>query len=239
MDTKFWGPPGWKLLHSITFAYTPTQKECVRRLFESLPYVLPCKYCRASLQEYMEEDPVDDALTSKVTLSKWLWRIHNKVNDKLRGQGLLNTPNPTYESIKGLYTSESFEGWDFLFSVAENHPYCRISRQSIPMKECPEFVPLHTSLSQKNRWNVLTCEERMGKYKTFWRNLEESLPEGWRGCKINMDAVDKRLDLLRDLWRVKCCMDKEGTFDGMCKKLADHRSGCSKNKHGKTCRKKR
>ena len=58
MDTKFWGPPGWRLLHLITFAYSPKQKESVKRLFETIAYVLPCKFCRASFQEYIDEDQI-------------------------------------------------------------------------------------------------------------------------------------------------------------------------------------
>jgi hypothetical protein len=251
MDTKFWGPSGWRLLHLITFAYTPKKKDDVRRLFESLAYVLPCKFCRASFQEYIDEDPVEPALRSKATLSKWLWRIHNRVNEKLRGQGLLHGEDPSYESVRDIYEERlkeagEFEGWDFLFSVAENHPYCRLARQSLPMKECPTVVPLHSTLRQKNKWNVLSCDERMAKYKVFWHSLEGSLPFeewrlGWKSCKINYDLLDKRVDLLKELWRFRCCMREEldETFDGMCKKLANHRSGCSKNPHAKTCRKKR
>ena len=53
MDTRFWGPDGWKLLHSITENY-PTvpdkkNKDLYRKFFLSLPYVLPCVYCRKSL----------------------------------------------------------------------------------------------------------------------------------------------------------------------------------------------
>ena len=57
-------------------------KEEMGRVFNALPYVLPCKFCRCSLTEYMDEDPVEPALKSRASLSKWLWRIHNKVNDK-------------------------------------------------------------------------------------------------------------------------------------------------------------
>jgi len=249
MDTKFWGPPGWRLLHLITFAYSPKQKESVKRLFETIAYVLPCKFCRASFQEYIDEDPVEPALRSKVTLSKWLWRIHNRVNDKLRGQRLLDTPNPSYESIRNIYEKRlEYVGemeWDFLFSIAENHPRCRVARHSVRMKDCPDIVPLHATLAQKNRWNVLTCDERMVKYKIFWRSIEDSLPfeewrRGWKGCKMNYDAVEGRVELLKELWRFRCCMSKpDDTFDNVCKQLADHRSGCSKNPNAKTCRKKR
>ena len=68
MDTKFWGPSGWKLLHLITFTYEPSQSKAVGKFFELLPFVLPCKFCRASLTEYMDDDPID--LKSKATLTK-------------------------------------------------------------------------------------------------------------------------------------------------------------------------
>ena len=141
MDTRFWGPSGWRLLHLITFTYEPSQSEKVGKFFETLPYVLPCKFCRCSLTEYMDEDPVKDALTSRKALTKWLWRIHNKVNDKLRGQGLATAENPPFEAVKKVYEERisagcihaEFEGWDFLFSIAENHPFSPRS-QSLPME---------------------------------------------------------------------------------------------------------
>jgi hypothetical protein len=252
MDTKFWGPSGWRLLHLITFTYTPSRKEAVRTLFEHLPYVLPCKFCRASLQEYMDEDPVEKVLGSKASLTKWLWRIHNKVNEKLRGQHLLDTPDPSFESIKTIYEKRvkngpgDFEGWDFLFSISENHPYCRASKHSVPMKDCPEPIPLHASLADRNKWNVLTCEERMIKFKKFWISLEGSLPfeewrAAWKGCNLAYSMLEGRVEWLKELWRFRCCIeeDEDDTFHGMCKKLADHRSGCSHKRNAKTCRKKK
>ena len=101
MDTRFWGPSGWRLLHLISFTYEPTDvahRDAVERVFTLLPYVLPCKFCRESLSIYMEEDPL--VLTTKPAFSKWLWRIHNKVNAKLRSQGLLHEADPPYESVK-------------------------------------------------------------------------------------------------------------------------------------------
>ena len=70
MDTRFWGPSGWRLLHTITFAYNPeTDKSSTGQLFNMLPFVLPCKFCRASLTEYMENDPVEPALETREKLN--------------------------------------------------------------------------------------------------------------------------------------------------------------------------
>ena len=50
MDTRFWGPDGWLLLHSIAQNYpsnpTKEDKYTYKHFFNSLKHVLPCIYCR-------------------------------------------------------------------------------------------------------------------------------------------------------------------------------------------------
>ena len=63
MDTKVWGPSGWLLLHSIANNYgkenngipTHIEKDNYGIFFNTLQYVLPCKYCRQSLKIFYEE----------------------------------------------------------------------------------------------------------------------------------------------------------------------------------------
>lgn len=252
MDTKFWGPSGWKLLHLITFTYEPSRSKAVGKFFELIPFVLPCKFCRASLTEYMEADPIE--LKSKATLTKWLWRIHNKVNDKLRNQGLLNEPNPSFNTVNKIYEERvsqgcmrvEFEGWDFLFSIAENHPYSRFSK-SLPMEGCPAKDNLCEK--EKNRWNTMSADERFNKYVDFWKSVGPVLPNEWRdawlSCSFQDKALEKRVTLIRELWRIRCCMEQKlelvnkDEFQSLCKKLVNHRSGCGKKKRAKTCRKTR
>jgi hypothetical protein len=96
MDTKFWGPPGWVFLHTITFNYPwkidpknaehRERKKYTRQLFENLQYTLPCKYCRASFKQFLKELPIEPHLGSRRSLTRWLYEMHNKVNAKLRKQ---------------------------------------------------------------------------------------------------------------------------------------------------------
>jgi len=253
MDTRFWGPSGWKLLHTITFTYETDNKQ-VKEFFELLPFVLPCKFCRSSLTEYMEDDPID--MKSRDALSKWLWRIHNKVNDKLRGQGLLHDVNPSFSAVKKVYEERisagcvktEFEGWDFLFSIAENHPYSKFSK-SLPMEGCPSKESVLCE-KDKNRWNLMNPEERFRKYTDFWKVVGKVLPfqewrDAWSACEIPEEALEKRVSLVKALWRLRCCMEKNlelvnrEQFQSLCKKLVNHRSGCGKKKRAKTCRKSR
>jgi hypothetical protein len=257
MDTRFWGPSGWRLLHLITFTYDPlTQKEHLRRFFTSLPYVLPCKFCRASLTEYYEIEPLEPALESKQTLSKWLYRIHNHVNEKLRKQNLCNEPNPSFASVKKVYsdrisagcTHTEFEGWDFLFSIAENHPFSQAHKHSSPMPNMPS-EPIHT-LKEKNRWNTLDPKDRMPMYRQFWESIGHSLPfsewrKSWIDCHPRLERFHTPGLSKKELWRIRCCLEKRlqlinrEQYNSLCKRLESHTSGCNSTKRAKTCRAKK
>jgi hypothetical protein len=257
MDTKYWGPSGWSLLHLITIAEanpSPQQKKDLECFFSTLPYVLPCKYCRASLSEYMVEHPLSKALESDkpYSIARWLWTIHNCVNAKLRSQKLHVLEDPPFSDVKERYieryesgcTKTKFEGWEFLFSIVENHPYSKQSLAGIPIPGAPDN--LETDL-EKNQWNVLPAADRMKKVEQFWRCLPLVFPYPewktiWSSCSMDWSS---RASALKTLWQIRCRMESElellnkTNYHSLCYELKKHRSGCSKSKRAKTCRKKR
>jgi Erv1 / Alr family len=96
MNTKMWGPPGWKFLHTITFNYPLKIEEnnkdhthlteSVKLMFENYQNTLPCIYCRKSFKKFLKELPIEPFLGCEKALTYWFYCIHNKVNNKLRGQ---------------------------------------------------------------------------------------------------------------------------------------------------------
>lgn len=112
MMTKVWGPPGWLFLHCITFGYpfkidnnNPEHREKrdhFINFFHYLGRVLPCKYCRNSYIEYMKELPVEKNLESREKLTKWLYDMHNKINDKL---GVPACDIPDFKEVQKYYES--------------------------------------------------------------------------------------------------------------------------------------
>jgi hypothetical protein len=96
MNTKSWGPSGWTFLHTITFNYpekidlsNESDRELqyyYKQLFLNFQYTLPCIYCRQSYTAFLKEDPIETHLGSRKDLTYWFYRIHNKVNAKLRKQ---------------------------------------------------------------------------------------------------------------------------------------------------------
>ena len=254
MDTRFWGPSGWRLLHTITFAYNPEDKNAFRDLFESLPFVLPCKFCRTSLSGYMEQYPLEPALKSRVSLTKWLWTIHNEVNAKLRSQQISVNPDPSFQEVEKFYedllsvgcSRTEFPGWDFLFSVADLHPLSAEARVSTPMPGAPKCK----TVEEKNRWNCLTPKERLTYYMKFWFSLEKTLPfKEWRSSWASRDLtkthLESKISTHRWLWATRCAMERDlellntCKYSSLCKNIRANRSGCSQSRRARTCRKRK
>ena len=260
MDTRFWGPSGWRFLHQITFVYDPkTHIASVRNLFENLPYVLPCKFCRAHLTEHMKQIPLEPALKSKESLTKWLYDIHNKVNAKLRSQGIPTQDDPTFSSVKAFYeenlsygcTRTFFPGWEFLFSIAETHPYSKESQSSGPLPNAPPRSPGMTH-EELNEYNLLSPRERFSHSVLFWEAIGSSLPfQEWQTLWKQLEktyhistALKQKSSLIRALWKLRCAMEHEfdlqntTKFGDLCSDLSYHKSNCGSSKRSQTCRRK-
>jgi len=87
--TKIWGPPMWVALHSISYGYpenpTDEDKQHYKEFFMSLSYVLPCEHCRESYKEIVTDIQkiTNEVLANRKTLTKWVYDIHMRVNNKL------------------------------------------------------------------------------------------------------------------------------------------------------------
>jgi hypothetical protein len=106
MQTNVWGPAGWLFLHSIAQNYPreplDQQKADYYTFFKQVGNVLPCRYCRESYQKFICEIDTElnmSVMESRETLAKWLYLIHNKVNEKLEKKG------PSFENVWKQYES--------------------------------------------------------------------------------------------------------------------------------------
>lgn len=122
MNTLFWGPSAWQLIHSIGLVYPKNPTDIERKyffeFFDSLQYVLPCKHCRKSYSVYYKDIDLNK-------LYDWTWKLHNKVNDKLKTQGLKDGLNPSLTDSKKFHKNKlrefrknnTFPGLDFINCV--------------------------------------------------------------------------------------------------------------------------
>lgn len=217
IDTRFFGPSGWQLFHLISF------RPHAAPVLALMKDVLPCKFCRASTTEFVEKHPLQgDA-------AKWLYEIHNMVNDKLRTQCAKDpaVPNPgedpSFEHVKETYEGllshkpTAVPGRDFLFAIARNYP------------EDPEEVPAWSALQT----DFITKLSRVYPFEasTFQTYL-----------RTHPVDLRSRTHYMRWMYGVLKTISKKlhvgiPSFRGYAHHVSYYKSGCAKKTyHGKTCR---
>ena len=208
MDTKFRGKDGWKFLHSIAYSYDEKNSFHYKTLFNSLQYILPCIYCRRSFRKYIKEDPVDTK--DKHSLTSWLYRIHNKVNEKLRKQGYNIHSDPTLEEVDKIYEKKikCQIGFNFIhcimfhynFDVSERRkkgyidffeslgmilPDVGLYLKKYPLSSCFEICFEKSSLSYLRRWShrleMVIKNKNCKTYKECCDKIEKHRVEKCRG----------------------------------------------------------
>ncbi len=94
IKTSFWGPPAWNFLFSAIAGTYPIKFDADNKIhqkkmrgfvqmFSSLKETLPCIYCRQSYAKLLKELPIKDYIHSRLSMMKWLYLIHDRVNQKL------------------------------------------------------------------------------------------------------------------------------------------------------------
>lgn len=213
MDTRFWGPSAWQLFHLIAF-----RSEHPDDVLNDMKDVLPCRFCRESTTQFVKEHPL------RGDPGKWLYDIHNRVNQKLRTQAKTD-PNvvdpgqdPSFEEVNQRYMSmkpTSVPGRDFLFAIAYNYP------------DKPEPA-------------------QMSVQREFLRHLAEAYPfEKLRKvfAKYDEPNLNSRMTYMKWMYGLLKKLSETlhvpiRSFRGYSHHVAYYKSGCSrKTYHGKTCRK--
>ena len=217
MDTRFWGPSAWRLLHLISFS--DNRSKSVYTLIKLLPLILPCKYCRESLTEIYKELPLRESYLHNI--DEWMYKIHNKVNNKLRKQGLLKTPNPTFAEVKEMYEPwlinppEHILGFDFFKSVA--YIMTNSKGACIPSTEKAGA----TVAMLKNWWSSIGPSLPFPSWRQQWREAEER--EGSAPIEKGKQAMIA--------WLYK--IQGKQNYKDFTKETRAFSSACTK---GKTCR---
>jgi hypothetical protein len=257
MDTRFWGPSGWRLLHLIAAdTLGPSRRKAIAEWFALLEYVLPCKYCRASFHDYLKVQPLTkEILATPATFSRWLYDIHNRVNGKLRGQGLLTTPDPDWPTVhdhyavlrQGLCRGSPLLGWDFMTSVAFSTPAADYVPTPMPDYDAAESGATESNPAIRNRYNLMTRQERLPYLRRWWALIPSILPcEAWRRAwsHVTPPPLDAgRAAMMRWMWRVESsvcqnlrCPTPHPSLRALRDEVGAFESGCGASRSGNTCR---
>jgi hypothetical protein len=215
MDTRFWGPSGWQLIHLIAFKSQHPQEFLLM-----LKDILPCRFCRESTAQYTKELPM-----MKDT-GKWSYELHNKVNNKLRTQckddpAVVNPgADPSFEEVKQKYMSmkpTSVPGRDFLFSIAVNYP------------DNPEETDMATQRTFIHKLaEVYPFENMRSKFQEYLENNEVALSSQKSYMKWMYGLLNELASTIKA---------QMPTYRGYVSRVMYFKSGCQKRTYrGKTCR---
>lgn len=85
MNTFLWGPPLWRLLHTI--AHAPTARFVPQQIdlfFTTLRDLLPCRFCRESYGPYLDSLGPPSHAIAQQRFPQFLYDLHQQVNKKLK-----------------------------------------------------------------------------------------------------------------------------------------------------------
>lgn len=94
MNTRFWGPSGWRFFFTSILGGYPVKinvknshhlktRYHYKKMLTSLGYTMPCIFCRESFQQFILDININKYLGGRIELMYWLYLIKNKVNEKL------------------------------------------------------------------------------------------------------------------------------------------------------------
>lgn len=86
-DPVIWGPHYWFFLHTISMCY-PNRPNAVTKkkyyeFIQNIPVFIPVESISGEFSKLLDKYPVLPYLDNKESLIRWMWFIHNKINQKL------------------------------------------------------------------------------------------------------------------------------------------------------------
>lgn len=87
LDPNVWGPHYWFFLHTISMTYphhpNAVTKKKYYEFIQNLPLFIPVEAMSGELSKLIDQYPITPYLDNRESFIRWVWFIHNKMNQKL------------------------------------------------------------------------------------------------------------------------------------------------------------
>jgi hypothetical protein len=87
LDPTVWGPHMWFFLHTIAMSYPARPNSVTKKKYyefiQNLPMFIPVERMSSEFTKLLNDYPVQPYLDKRETFIRWVWFIHNKINQKL------------------------------------------------------------------------------------------------------------------------------------------------------------
>jgi len=87
LDPKVWGPHMWFFINTIAMTYPNRPNAITKKKYydfmQNLPMFIPIEHMSGEFSKLLDEYPIQPYLDTKESFIRWVWFIHNKINEKL------------------------------------------------------------------------------------------------------------------------------------------------------------
>ena len=115
LDPKIWGPHYWFFLHTIAMTYpihpNAVTKKKYYEFVQNIPLFIPVENISGEFSKLIDKYPVVPYLDNRESFIRWMWFIHNKINQKLEKPQI--TLNEFYLKYYEEYKHENIKNIEF------------------------------------------------------------------------------------------------------------------------------
>jgi hypothetical protein len=87
LDPKVWGPHYWFFLHTLAMTYPHHPNSVTKKKYyefiQNLPLFLPVEEISGEFSKLIDKYPITPYLDNRDSFVRWMYFIHNKINEKL------------------------------------------------------------------------------------------------------------------------------------------------------------
>jgi len=117
-DPKIWGPHFWFFIHSVAMTYPKTPNDVTKKKYyefiQNLHLFLPEEKISSSFKNLLADYPITPYLDNRESFVRWVWFIHNKINEKLeKPQITLEQFYKEYNDVYKSTTTKTIESYKF------------------------------------------------------------------------------------------------------------------------------
>ena len=117
-DPNIWGPHFWFFIHSIAMTYPKTPNDVTKKKYyefiQNLHLFLPVEKISSDFKNLLSDYPITPYLDNRESFVRWVWFIHNKINQKLeKPQITLEQFYKQYNDVYKSTTAKTIEYYKF------------------------------------------------------------------------------------------------------------------------------
>jgi hypothetical protein len=127
LDPTIWGPHFWFFLHTIAMTYPNHPNEVNKKkyydLIQNFYLFIPVERISSDFKRLIDDYPITPYLDNRESFVRWIWFIHNKINQKLEKPEI--TLKQFYKQYRDGYKSSNVKMLEY-YKFREKILYCGV-----------------------------------------------------------------------------------------------------------------